>query len=299
MLTVVQISITLAIHGVIQYIMKVIISPDFSRNNEVSIAIGNGAVHIVNSKGQCIEVTWDCGFYNYGNNTELYGDLKLTVKYEGSDEVTLLGCLDDSVEMWDTRALTNMIGSGVVPFVFKDDAIKALLICIGVLHELMVAHFKLHIFSPEDTFVHALHVQLNFGNDSPQLLVLNHQFSTQVGTKLAGYHRNETDILNEPKLERFGLTEWAIVDPIPDQHNLNIPLAVHELIPKEKFNLISPETLSDMTVIGLDYAKYVSGTEIKQIRCEQRKIYLLDYDAMASNCELGYIIDNDSRLYYY
>lgn len=77
-------------------------------------------------------MTWDCGFYNYGNNTELYGALKLTVKYEDNDEEILLGCLDDSVEMWDTRALTNMIGSGVVPFVFNDEAIKTLLKCIDV-----------------------------------------------------------------------------------------------------------------------------------------------------------------------
>lgn len=166
------------------------------------------------------------------------------------------------------------------------------------MHELMVAHFKLLVFSPEDTFVHALQAQFNFGNDSPQLLVLNHQFSYDVGNKIAGYRRNETEILSEPKLEKFGLTEWTTLEPIGDQDGLSIPLAIHEQIPKENFDLISPEVLSDMIVIGLGYAKYVSSTEVKQIQNEQLKVYLLDYNAMASKFPLRNIIDIESRLYY-
>lgn len=48
----------------------------------------------------------------------------------------------------------------------------------------MAVHFKLHVFSPKDVFTHALRVQFNFGNDSPNLLALEHYFRYDVGTKL-------------------------------------------------------------------------------------------------------------------
>jgi len=107
------------------------------------------------------------------------------------------------------------------------------------------------------------------------------------------------EIVSKPKTERFGLTEWVNDEDPVDQESLIIPLAFHGQISKENFDLITPEVLSDMIAIGLDYGEFVYGTEIKQIRNNPYKVYMLDYNAMASKVPLLKIINSENRLYYY
>jgi hypothetical protein len=112
--------------------------------------------------------------------------------------------------------------------------------------------------------------------------------------------QNTTEIVSEPKTERFGMMERFLNDEDPiDQDGLMFPLAILGQIPKENFNLITPEILSDMIVMGLGYGEYVASAEIKHIRNKPHKVYLLDYRAIVSKFPLRKFINNDDRLYYY
>jgi hypothetical protein len=103
--------------------------------------------------------------------------------------------------------------------------------------------------------------------------------------KYVSDHAYRTRIYDAPQVLKAIVGEVAVEEQV-----FSIPLNVGtRLVPPESLpDLITDDVVCDMLVTMLEFAKYVTNTEIKHFDSGARKIYSLDFEALAK--------DNPQRL---